>query len=470
MVILLSISTVKKFTTGIPGLDRLLSEVVTPYIILVAGHPGAGKTTMATTICHANALQGKKCLYITFYEDREKYYKFMKRLGLNLELLESMRLFKFTKLPLTLDVELLVNEISKAISEGCGIIVIDSISVLLEPVMNIAEKRAWLLNYFYQLPALLSGLVVLVAELLFGEEKLGLGSVEFVVDAIVLLKHRIEDGFLTRIVEVRKARGAPIHIAETYFTIAEGMGVVVFVPPLLGEIPYEHGELIPACGVLEKTIGHCHKGFLVNVFYPQPGAGFETLLGVLALAVRNNMKALVVSYIYPSHSIIEVLKHRLARIGLSGESLEKLLRKHMNIVSLNPFAHSLTQLAARELTLIEQFSPDIVVFYGVHLPRSTSGSYTEFLKELFNQVMYLKSKGITVFRVGSCLDDYSCNAEASISDVTYRFERTIGEDGNVNIRAYVYRRFRSPAVLSGKEVSEYIEECEGVIREHVRRL
>jgi circadian clock protein KaiC len=467
----LSTGSLKKYTTGIPGLDRLIGEIVAPYTILLAGHPGAGKTTLATTICYANTLQGKKCLYLSFYEDKEKYYRYMKRLGLDLESAEAKGLFKFIRLPLTLELELVMNEISKTITEGYDVVVVDSVSVLLEPVMGSSEKRAWLLNYFYQLPALINGLVVLVAELPFGEEKLGLGSVEFVVDAMVLLKHRVEEGFLTRILEVRKARGAPIHIAETYFTITEGYGVSVFTPPVLAEIPYENGEVSLVCSELEKAAGHYHRGFIINVFYPaEPGVGLEALLGILALAVKNNMRALVVSYTHPSQLLHEVIKYRLIRGGLSSEKADKVIEKYMAITALNPFAHSLTQLAAREQALIDQVKPGIVVFYGVHLPRSTTSNYAVFLKELFNEAMYLKSKGIIVFRVGTCLDEYSCSAETSISDLTYRFERVLREDGKLANRVYVYRRFREPRVFGDNIIDQCMKEWVEFIKQYAEKL
>jgi circadian clock protein KaiC len=85
--------SVVRFTTGIPGLDVLLGEIAAPYTLLIAGHPGAGKTTVATTICYANALRGRKCLYMSFYEDREKYYRFMKHLGIDLEAVEAKGLY-----------------------------------------------------------------------------------------------------------------------------------------------------------------------------------------------------------------------------------------------------------------------------------------------------------------------------------------------------------------------------------------
>jgi len=257
-------------TTGIPGLDSLVGRVEPPYTLLVAGHPGSGKTTLATTVCYANALRGRRCLYLTFYEDRDKYFRFMKRLGLDLESAESRGLFRFVRLPQTLDVEAVVSEVNKMLTEGFEVVVVDSITALMEPLAGSAERRAWLLNYFYQLPIAMNGLLILVAELPFGEERLGLGSVEFVADAIVVLKHRVEDGFLTRLVEVRKARGAPIHVAETYFTIAEGAGIVVFAPPVLADLPPEGGELVASEELKEFT--RLRRGFVVNFLYPRsPG-------------------------------------------------------------------------------------------------------------------------------------------------------------------------------------------------------
>ncbi|MEM1816509.1 MAG: ATPase domain-containing protein, partial [Desulfurococcaceae archaeon] len=227
----------KTFTTGIESLDRLIGAIRAPYTILVAGHPGAGKTTLASTICYHNALKGRKCLYVTFYEDKDKLYSYMKKLGMPLSEVESKGLMRFLKLPAIHDVDSVVDVLNKNVIEGFDLIVIDSITVLLEAVKDHTEKRAWLLNYFYQLPILVNGLLVLVSELPFGEERLGLGSIEFVVDAILILKHRVEDRLLLRLLEIRKARGAPIHVAEVPFTIAEGRGLLVYTQPVLEELP-----------------------------------------------------------------------------------------------------------------------------------------------------------------------------------------------------------------------------------------
>ncbi len=458
---------VKKFVMGVPGLDKLVGEVETPYTLLVAGHPGAGKTTLAAAVCYANALQGRKCLYVTFYEDREKFFKFMKRLGLDLESVELRGLFRFVRFPQVLSFEQAVEGISKVVTEEYDIVVIDTITALLGSVREGAERRAWLLNYFYQLPTVLNNFLILVAELPFGEEKLGLDPIEFVADATLLLKHRIEDGFLTRVIEVRKVRGAPVHVAETYFTITEGTGIVVFAPPVLAELPRESEEIITFEEYMKFI--RFRKGYIINVFYPpEPGAGLDTLLWALAVAIKNNMRMLVVSYTNPESVLREALKNKLMECGLNDERADKFLDKYVNIAALNPFAYGLTQLIARELMIIERVKPDIVVFWGIHIPSYVR--YVDELKELFNELTYLKSKNVTTIRVGSCLKEDVCNAETAISDVTLRFVRVFKRDGSIDTRLYVYERFKEPAVLPSKAVTGFVRLCGKILKELADKL
>ncbi len=460
-------SDVKKFVMGVPGLDKLVGEVETPYTLLVAGHPGAGKTTLVTTVCYANALQGRKCLYVTFYEDRGRFFKFMKRLGLDLESVESNGLFRFVRLPQVLSFEQAVEGLSKVVTEEYDVVVIDTITALLGPIKENAEKRAWLLNYFYQLPTVLNNFLILVAELPFGEEKLGLDPIEFVADAMLLLKHRVEDGFLTRVIEVRKMRGTPVHIAETYFTIAEGTGMIVFTPPVLAELPRESEEIITFEEYMKFI--RFRKGYVINVFYPpEPGAGLDTLLWVLTVAIKNNMRILVVSYTNPESVLREALKNKLMEYGLSDERADKLLDKYLSIAALNPFAYSLTQLIARELTIIERVKPDIVVFWGVHIPSYVR--YVDELRELFNELTYLKSKNVTTIRVGSCLNEDVCNTETAISDVTLRFARVFKRDGSIDTRLYVYERFKEPVVLPSKAVTGFVRSCGKIVKELADKL
>jgi len=218
------------------------------------------------------------------------------------------------------------------------------------------------------------------------------------------------------------------------------------------------------CSYLREVAGHYHRGFVINVFYPpEPGIGVEALIGALAAALKNDMKVLVVSYTHPAAVLRAIIRSRLARHGLSGEKVDRVLDRHAVITALNPLAHSITQLIARELTIIEQAKPDLVVFHGVHLARAAAPGY-QHLKELFNELMYLKSKGVTVIRVGACFDKAECDREISISDVTYRLERALGGRGE-GVEVYVYRRFGAFTRSSGNVVSECEKEWAKAIEE-----
>jgi len=465
-----SSSGLRKYATGVVGLDKLIGEITAPYTMLIAGHPGTGKTTLAATICSENAAKGEKCLYISFYEDKEKHYRYMKKLGLNLEALESKGVYRYIRLPTTLNIDQLVEEITRLISEGYSVLVVDSITVLLEPVLENPEKRAWLLNFFYQLPVVMNGLLILIAELPYGEERITPHSIEFVVDALIILKQRIEDGFTTRLIEIRKARGVSIQTAETAFSISEDLGVVVHPPPVLREIPREGGELRLVCKKLKETVNHYHRGFTVNIFY-SPGSppGTEDLLGILAMAVENDLKVLVISYSHPPPVLVNNITYLFRNSGLSDQEVKNVLDRYMTITALNPFGQSLPMLAARELEIIELVEPDVVVFHGVHVSRSTTRDYGKYFKELYNQLLYLKSKGITVFRTGICVNNYHCDAETSIADVTYRFNRVLRGSGEIDAKFIVYRRFRDPVILPGEVLRECVSEWIDAIKNKLVR-
>ncbi|MEM3926655.1 MAG: ATPase domain-containing protein [Desulfurococcaceae archaeon] len=52
-----------EYKLGIEGLDQVIGESIYPGTLLViAGHPGTGKTTLSSTICYSNALRRYKCL------------------------------------------------------------------------------------------------------------------------------------------------------------------------------------------------------------------------------------------------------------------------------------------------------------------------------------------------------------------------------------------------------------------------
>ncbi|MEM0026679.1 MAG: ATPase domain-containing protein [Ignisphaera sp.] len=453
------------FTFGIKDLDKLLgSSLKFPSMIVVAGHPGAGKTTLAATICYANALRGRKCLYISQQESREKFFEIMKSLGMDFYELEKKGFIKHTNFPIASDIESIVNEISSIIStEDFKVVVIDSINPLLQAVEGSHAKRAWLYNYFYQIPKTLNGLLILIAELPFEKEHLELGSIEFVADAILILKHRIDESLLTRKIEIRKARGSPISIAEIPFSIVENKGIELYVPPILEEIPREGPEIDVVCSSLKSVVGHLHKGMVMYISYPPDARPILYVPILLCIAVINNLKIHVISYLYPPDTTKDLIRRGLKQLGLDESVATKIIDKHILINSINPFAYSIEELAIKELYMIPS-DADIVAFHGTEVVASKHRR--EYIGGLYNQLNYLKKINKLVVRIGASVNDEVYNVNAMLSDVIMKFHlEEAGKKYRYNV--YIWRRGEKPAILTEEDLYKCFEEIASIIKKKV---
>ncbi|MEM0015260.1 MAG: ATPase domain-containing protein [Zestosphaera sp.] len=441
------------------ALDKLLGNfIVPPYVMIVAGHPGSGKTTLASTICYHNALRGHKCIYISFQEDKEKLFTFMGRLGLDLRGVEAKGLFKFIRIPVTLDMESSVEMLKLIGMEGYDIVVVDSINALLASVGDDAAKRAWLQNYFYNLPQVTNGLGVLIAEVPYGQEGVQLGGIEFVADAILVMKHRIEDEFLVRLLEVRKVRGAPASLAEVPFTISGGRGIEVMVPPVLEDVALESGEARVTCDVLRKTLNHLHRGQVVNFVHPPDSDHPELLTLLLSIAVENGMRVLIISYRYTKEVLKESIVRTLTAHGIDSKTAEEIVNRYVVFRGINPFSYNETQLVAKELELVDSADADIVVFHSVCLVRHLT-DIAKHVKDLYNQMNYLRNRGKLVARIGAFTDDLTYRLESRVADAVMRFEHEGGNVGKIGYKAFISRRNRKPCIVTQNEMEECFAEA-----------
>ena len=69
--------------TSIPGFDDLFSNGGIPKgnSVLIAGGPGTGKSTLCRQICYNLVAQGKKCMYVSFEETKERVIRGMESFG-----------------------------------------------------------------------------------------------------------------------------------------------------------------------------------------------------------------------------------------------------------------------------------------------------------------------------------------------------------------------------------------------------
>jgi len=73
----------KTLKTDISGFDELFLDGGLPRgsSILVAGGPGTGKSILCRNICYNLVIKGKKCMYVSFEENKERIIKSMESFG-----------------------------------------------------------------------------------------------------------------------------------------------------------------------------------------------------------------------------------------------------------------------------------------------------------------------------------------------------------------------------------------------------
>ena len=441
------------YSLGLEELKETFRDSLQPgTLLIIVGHPGAGKTTLAVQLCNANVRDGHKCLYVSFQEDREKLYNHMKKLGFDLEGLEKKGVFKYVRLPMTTLVDDLIKELSTLLdTDSYDIIIVDSINALLESVKTREEQRMILQNFFYEVSRMIKGLVVLLAEIPMGEERVNLGSIEFVADFVIILKHQVVRGLLSRTMEIRKARGSPLKTVEYPFEIEEGQGIRVFPPPIPGKIILGNGTPLQSSLALTKqVIPRILKGETVYITYDPFARSPLPALFVLDFLISNNMKAMVTSYIYSEDEVLDSVVHMLMEYaGVSKEDAFRLMKKYLVVEAVNPVSEALTSLYSRSILRFEKLKPDMIVFHGVDI-FSHLFYYKEYWSALINEMTWTKNNGVTNIRFGSCTPREWCEKNVAVSDIVV-YLRFIDKNGSTIPVIYSWGRGFGPRTVEINE-------------------
>ncbi len=459
------------FITGIKDLDELYPNMLrTGFLVVVAGPPGSGKTSLASLICSSNAYNGKKCLYISFQEDKEKFYTIMNLLGLDLPSLEEKGYFKYLKLPITKDIDSLMDELRRVIMDyNPRIIVVDSVNAILQYVKD-EDKRAWLQNFFSQLPILINGIAILIAEHKPGTHTLGLGDIEFIADVLLFLEYRVRRGFLSRFLQIRKARGSRVHISEVPFAIREKVGIRVLVPEVIRKIRSVPKMYRGESTLFNKSLGYIQAGEHILVLHPTYARMPWYLLPIIETVVLNNLKVLGISYHYSPDEMRFLIKRLLvSETGISAEVAEKIIDKHFILEALNPYGYSLEELALEEKELVALYKPDVIAFHAVELlDPLVESDKALYYNLLVNQVYSFKRQGVITLRIMGVLSRKRVLRETALADIVIRV--MLRKKDISSPRIYFWRRGARPyvVVLDENMLKNVQKELRAILTRHVR--
>jgi len=202
-----------KVLTGVVNYDEMIRGGYEKNSTnLLVGGGGGGKSIFATQFLITGMKKGEKCLYVTFEERKQEFYRYMKDFGWDLEAYEKKGLFTFleyTPIKVKTMLEEGGGEIERIIlNKKVKRIVIDSITSFALLFEDELAKRQAALSLFGMIRDWdCTSLLTLEEEPLLGEARNTPKTLEFEVDSLTFIYFLRKKGKRGRYIEVIKMRG-----------------------------------------------------------------------------------------------------------------------------------------------------------------------------------------------------------------------------------------------------------------------
>jgi circadian clock protein KaiC len=259
------LSKLERISSGVPGLDSLIEGGIPKgSTMMVVGRSGSGKTILCSHFLYDGlTAKEEKGVYISFSESKAQFYANVKTVGMDFEKFERQTKFAF------LDFASLTKDgIQDALEEILATIrtinpkrvVLDSFSAISLAFEHLSEARTTIQVLLGKILRSEGITTILIMEIPYGNENMGSGIEESVVDGIIRLDHR-EDNVLPIILRIFKMRGTSINREPHVCTISKN-GMRLYPKQSLS-LSYRASEERISSGVLglDERIGsgfiHC---------------------------------------------------------------------------------------------------------------------------------------------------------------------------------------------------------------------
>ncbi|MFA5869707.1 MAG: ATPase domain-containing protein [Candidatus Bathyarchaeia archaeon] len=218
----------ERVSTGNKELDSLLEGgFQKSSMVLLAGNPGAGKTTISTKFIYEGAVMDEPGVYASFAETRKRLITDAKKLGLDFEPLIARKKVEILDLSIGSETEVqsALNQIFEALTTfKAKRLVVDSITAMAMGLETEFEKRH-LIRLLYRLIMKTGCTTIAVTDIPWKSERIGESIEEFVADGIILMEHHFDnEGMLRRNLRVIKMRGTN-HTRMTHRYEIDGKGL-----------------------------------------------------------------------------------------------------------------------------------------------------------------------------------------------------------------------------------------------------
>jgi len=201
----------ERVPTGIEEFDELIENGLPKEgVFLVAGSPGTGKTTFAAQFLYEGATRlAEKGVYVCLAETRDHLLRNFNKFGWDFEKLEREGRISILDLSTTKEpgIQSNLNLILDKIRDiGAKRLVIDSFTAFSMALTEPADVR-FLIHLLYRFLQKIGCTTIMISDMPWGSQRIGLGVEEFIVDGIILMQTKFnENGDLIRMLNIIKMR------------------------------------------------------------------------------------------------------------------------------------------------------------------------------------------------------------------------------------------------------------------------
>ena len=397
--------------TGVPGLDAILCGTLPRLSFnLIAGSPGAGKTTLAQQILFANATPARPALYFTVLgEPAVKLLRYQREFSFfNPELVGSaVHYINLSEEALELDLNVVLARIVTEVERfNPGIVVVDSFRTFLGRNMEGVPAGAMEVEQFIQRLALLLTTSD-VTSFLIGEyaEQEQRSPVFTVADGVFWMTQVTDRNSVVRKLQVVKVRGrAPMPGLHTYRITNNGVQVFPRIPERQSK---RHPQAFRRLGTgvpgLDELMGGGIPAGDALMLAGPAGSGkttFATQFAAEGLR-RGDGVIIVVFEEYP--------EEYLARAKARNQDMEKAIADgRLRIIYMRPLDLSVDETLAEILDAVEAIDAVRVVIDSLSgFEVALAPTFREdFRESLYRLVGALTATGVTIFMTTEIVGDY----------------------------------------------------------------
>ena len=316
--------TLQKAPTDIPGFDEITGGgLPRGRVTLIIGGPGTGKTVFALeTLVNGARDHEEPGIFVAFEENSDQIIANAATFGWDLPALEQKRLFFLdARLSPTVvqagdfDLTGILAMLDAKVEEmGAKRIVLDGIDVLLTLLNDpVAERRELYRIYSWLQERRLTGLITAKASESDRPSTERYAFMQFMVDCVIILQHRLPDRVSLRTIRIMKYRGSAFSENEFPIIIAPtGMEVSTFGSSVLN---YEVGTERVSSGIerLDRMLdGGYYRGSGILIS-GAPGTAKTTLAAAfLEASCERGEPALFVSF----DEAVQQLERNLRSVGI----------------------------------------------------------------------------------------------------------------------------------------------------------